>query len=592
MSTIINERIASLRAYMKKVGLQAFIVPSTDAHMSEYIPLHWESRAWISGFTGSSGTIVVTQDKAGLWTDSRYFLQAIGELEGSQITLYKDRIPGTPSIVDWLLSELSEEDNVGIDGKVYSAKEALLLSAKLAKQSLTLIPYHDPFNSIWSDRPALPKNKITVLPDEYTGEPANSKINRILSKVHQAGAESIFVSTLDTIAWIFNIRGSDVPYNPVTVAHAFLSKDQSILFIDKDKVPQMVIDHLTKEKVSIVAYNQVKEFISQINISVCIDSAKISFDIYNTIPSKSQIVDILSPADLLKSMKNEVEAEGFRKAMIRDGVALIRFYMWLEEAVPKGLVTEYNIGLKLKEFRTKQALCEGESFNTIAGYGANAAKNHYHPTENTCLNVIAEGFLLIDSGAQYLDGTTDITRTVSFGEVSEDMKRDYTLVLKGQIGLATAIFPKGTRGSQIDILARAAMWKQGINYLHGTGHGVGHYLNVHEGPHSIRPEENPVTMEIGMIASNEPGIYRDYKYGVRTENLMLTQLEQTSEYGDFYSFETLTLFPIDTKPIIRSMLTDFEVDWLNDYHRKVYKKLSPFLYDNEKNWLQSKTQNF
>ncbi len=590
MENQTNHRIALLRNYMKNKNLQAFIIPSTDAHMSEYIPEYWESRQWISGFTGSAGTVVVTLKKAGLWTDSRYFLQAANELAGSEIALFKDRLPETISIPDWLKSELTDNDRVGIDGNVYSAKEALKLKSELEAEKIALVSDFDPFEEIWTNRPALPKNPVSLLSIEFAGEAAHQKIERVLAEAEKVGADSVWISTLDTIAWLFNIRGCDVPYNPVVVSHAFISRDENILFIDTDKITLTIAESLQKEGMKIVDYSHVAEFLAEAcNLSVCLDSGKLSYRIYNAIAERNWLIDVLSVADMLKSMKNEVEAEGFRRVMVRDGVALTRFFIWLEKAVPEGLVTEYNVGLKLKEFRSKQANFAGESFSTIAGYAANGALNHYHPNAENCLEVKPEGVLLIDSGGQYFDGTTDITRTVAVGPVTEEMKKDYTLVLKGMISLTKVVFPVRTRGSQIDMLARKAMWEHGINYGHGTGHGVGHYLNVHEGPHSIRPEENPVTMRLGMIATNEPGIYRDHKYGIRTENMMLTVPAMTTDYGDFYKFETLSLCYIDTTPVIKEMMTSEELAWLNDYHQRVYDKLSPHLSDEEKAWLKNKT---
>lgn len=591
MGNLINNRITQLRDFMKSNNLQAFIIPSTDAHMSEYIPEYWESRRWISGFTGSAGTVVITLDKAGLWTDSRYFLQATDELSGSEIVLFKDRIPGTISIPDWLLSELADGDRVGIDGNVYSAKDAFSLESKLKESNIKLVPDYDPFEVIWKDRPGLPKNPISVHPLEFAGETASQKVARVLAEAEKAEANGIWISTLDTIAWLFNIRGNDVPYNPVVVSHAYISYSEKILFVDKDKLTLKLAEHLQNEGITIADYNETGDFLKKIcNMQVCLDGSKVSYNLYNAIAERNWVIDTLSVADLLKSMKNDVEAEGFRNVMVRDGVALTHFFMWLEKAVPQGIVTEYNIGLKLEEYRSQQEHFAGESFSTIAGYAANAAINHYHPKAEDCLTVKSEGFLLIDSGGQYLDGTTDVTRTVALGQITEEMKKDYTLVLKGMIGLTRAVFPAGTRGSQIDMLARKAMWEYGINYGHGTGHGVGHYLNVHEGPHSIRPEENPVTIRVGMVASNEPGIYRDHAYGIRTENMMLTVPAMTTGYGDFYKFETLTLCYIDTTPVIKEMMTNEEIEWLNAYHTKVYEKLSPYLPDEAKEWLACKTQ--
>ncbi|MDR2680698.1 MAG: aminopeptidase P family protein [Tannerella sp.] len=590
MENQTNRRLALLRDYMREKNLQAFIVPSTDAHISEYIPEYWESRRWISGFTGSAGTVAVTLDKAGLWTDSRYFLQAGDELAGSEIVLFKDRLPGTVGLTDWIKSELGDGDRTGIDGNVFSAKEALKLKAELEAVNIKLVSDYDPFEEIWSDRPPLPENRVLLHPVELTGEPAGRKIERVLVEAEKVESDSVWISTLDTVAWLFNIRGSDVPYNPVVVSHAFVSRNENILFVNTDKVSPAVAESLAKEGVKIRDYRQTDDFLAKIcNLSVCLDSSKVSFRIYNALSKRNWVVDKLSVADRLKSVKNEVEAAGFRRCMVSDGIALTKFFIWLEKAVPEGVVTEYNIGLKLKELRSEQENFAGESFSTIAGYAANGAINHYHPREDDCLTIRPEGLLLIDSGGQYLNGTTDVTRTVAPGAVTEDMKTDYTLVLKGMIGLSEAVFPAGTRGSQIDMLARKPMWEYGVNYLHGTGHGVGHYLNVHEGPQSIRQEENPVTMLPGMVVTNEPGIYRDHRYGIRTENMMLTTLAMTTGYGDFYRFETLTLCYIDTTPIIREMLTAEEIVWLNEYHQTVYEKLSPHLSEEEKSWLKQKT---
>ncbi|MDR2775745.1 MAG: aminopeptidase P family protein [Tannerella sp.] len=591
MENTINRRIEQLRSYMSDKNLQAFIIPSTDAHMSEYIPEHWETRRWLSGFTGSAGTVVVTLDKAGLWTDSRYFLQAEDELRGSEIILFKDRLPDTINIPDWLTTQLPNGSRAGIDGNVYPAKDALTLQSKLEEKNIALIPDFDPFDTIWLNRPALPKEPVTVHPLEYAGETARQKIERTLAEIENHGTAAVWISAPDTIAWLFNIRGNDVSYNPVTVAHAFLSRKQTALFIDKDKITPEAARHFHNEGVTIADYSEAAGFLEKTHsLRICLDSGKLSFNLYKTIVRHNSAADMPSVADLLKSIKNETETAGFRRVMARDGIALVRFFMWLEKAIPTGEVTEYAVCLKLKELRSRQENFAGESFHTIAGYAANGAINHYHPSEENSAAVKAEGFLLIDSGGQYLDGTTDITRTIAAGVVTEAMKQDYTLVLKGNINLSKAIFPAGTRGSQIDMLARKDMWEHGVNYLHGTGHGVGYYLNVHEGPHSIRPEENPVKLQLGMIVTNEPGIYRNHRYGVRTENMMLVKRAMTTDFGDFYGFETLTLCPIDTTPIIKEMMTDEETAWLNSYHQTVYEKLSPHLSEEEAEWLKNKTE--
>ncbi|SBV99301.1 conserved hypothetical protein [uncultured Dysgonomonas sp.] len=585
----INKRLAALREFMGEKGLHAFIIPSTDSHLSEYPASHWASREWISGFTGSAGTVVVTREKAGLWTDSRYFLQGAKELEGADIELFKEGLPSTPSIEEWLTTELGKGEYVGIDGTVYAAKEAMNLTHKLNMKGLHLISDYDPFSKIWNDRPEIPTNTIFVLPEKYAGEAAHKKIARICDAVEKNGAESLLVASLDTIAWIFNIRGNDVKCNPVAVSYAYISKEETVLFINPKKLTSEISDYLKAEGVTIAEYDKVFDYVSKLKTPICLDANKVTFKLYNTIPDGCRIIDIPSPADLMKSIKNDTEVQGIRNAMERDGVALVHFFMWLEKAVPGGNVTEIMIPEKLVEYRSQQKNFVGESFDTISGYGPNGAIVHYHVSNESSLPVKPEGLLLVDSGAQYFDGTTDITRTLAVGPLTDQMKKDYTMVLKGHINLATAIYPQGTRGSQLDILARKALWDEGLNYLHGTGHGIGHFLNVHEGPQNIRMNENPTTLQPGMVTSNEPGLYRAGQYGIRIENLIRTKHEMTTEFGDFYSFETLTLCPIDTTPIVKEMLTEKEIIWLNEYHKFVYDRLSPLLTEDEKQWLKEKT---
>lgn len=589
MSDRISKRLAALRSYMQNKGLHAFVIPSTDAHLSEYPASHWQAREWISGFTGSAGTVVVTLDKAALWTDSRYFLQVADELDPQRFLLHKEGLPHTPSISEWLDSELDSGAYVGFDGKVYAAREALNLIHQLNQCGLHVIADYDPFDTIWNDRPLIPQNPIYIFSEKYTGESARHKISRICNAVEKTGASSLLVASLDTIAWIFNIRGNDVRCNPVAVSYAIISREKTILFITSSKLPEDVTRYLTEQGVTLAHYNDIYDYTQKLFGTICLNSEKIPYKLYENIPADCKIVDVPSPADWMKSVKNHTEINGFRRAMEKDGIALVRFLMWLEKTVPQGLVSELDIPYKLVELRSKEQGFVGESFATISGYGPNAAIVHYNVTADSSLQLKPEGLLLIDSGGQYLDGTTDITRTIALGVLTKQMKEDYTLVLKGHIGIATAIFPQGTRGSQIDILARKALWDKGLNYLHGTGHGVGHFLNVHEGPQSIRMIENPTSLEIGMVTSNEPGLYRAGKHGVRIENLVLTKKEKTTEFGDFYSFETLTLCPIDKAPIIKEMLTDAEIDWLNTYHKTVYDRLSPWLTTEEKLWLKEKT---
>lgn len=587
----IHERINSLRRFLEEKGLHAFIIPSTDAHLSEYPALHWASREWISGFTGSAGTMVITREKAALWTDSRYFLQASQEIRDTEIELQRDGLPGVPSIDQWLAAELSDGDNVGIDGTVYAAKDAQVLTLKLNKKGLHLIDNYDPFASIWGDRPQIPTNPIFELPAKYSGVKASDKIKMICEKLDEEDADSLLVASLDTIAWIFNIRGNDVKCNPVAVCYAYVSRKETVLFINPKKLTDEMANYLKAEGVILADYEKVFNYVSNLkNTSICLNSSKVSFALYNTINDSCTVIDMPSPADLMKSIKNQTEIEGFRYAMVKDGVALTRFYMWLEKAIPQGNVEEITIVEKLIEYRSQQEHYFGESFDTISGFKGNGAIVHYHVTPESSLKITPESFLLIDSGAQYFDGTTDITRTWALGEVTEQMRKDYTFVLKGHIALSTCRYPQGTRGSQLDVLARQFLWNEGTTYLHGTGHGIGHFLNVHEGPQNIRLEENPTTLQPGMVTSNEPGIYRADQYGIRLENLVLTREDITTEFGAFYNFETLTLCPFDTKPIAKELMTEKEIEWLNDYHQTVYIKLSPYLNDEEKEWLKEKTK--
>lgn len=589
----IPERLAALRHFMEAKKLDAIIIPTTDAHLSEYPPKHWESRKWISGFTGSAGTAVVTKEKAGVWTDSRYFLQAADELKDTGFELFKMGQPGTPDMTDWIIEQTGQSATVGIDGMVYAASDAIALKNRLNAKGISLDSSFDPFTEIRADRPEIPKNRIFILPDDITGESVTSKIGRINARLKKLDADGLIIATLDTIAWTFNLRGNDVEYNPVAVAYAYVSENETVLFIDQVKLTGEVAGFYKERGIKIDDYHKIFEYVSRLpeNSSVCVTGNKINYNLLLTIPASCKIVDVPSPVDLMKSVKNETELKGFRNAMVKDGVALVKFYMWLEKAVPTGEVAETDIEKKLREYRSRQDLFVGESFGTIAGYGTNGAIIHYHASPETCLKLQPEGLLLIDSGAQYKDGTTDITRTIALGEVSKQMKEDYTNVLKGHIALATAIFPEGTRGSQLDILARKTLWNNGLTYWHGTGHGIGHFLNVHEGPQNIRLEENPTPLQPGMVTSNEPGVYRANQYGIRIENMIVTrEYNKTEEFGTFYNFETITLCPIDTRPIAVELLTAEEIKWINNYHKMVYDKLNNHLDKDEKIWLKDKTK--
>lgn len=589
---IISERISKLRLFMKNNNLQAFIIPSSDVHQSEYPPAHWASREWISGFSGSAGSVVVTMHESGLWTDSRYFLQAEEELKGTGIQLFKEGVEGTPSIAQWLLHTLPAGSVVGIDGNVYSAGEVQGLLDVFDRSGLTLNTDSDPFATIWEDRPAIPHDAVFVMPVEVAGKSTAEKVADIRRILQEKNADSLLIASLDTVAWLFNLRGNDVPYNPVFVSFAYVSQSETILFVYPDKLSDEIADDLQKQGVTLAHYDKIIDYISSLSLQrILLQPEKTSYSLYHAVSQHNKIIAETSVADLLKAAKNEVELAGFRAAMVRDGVALVRFFRWLEEAVPQGNVDECMIADKLVEYRSQQQRYVGESFGTIAGYQANGAIVHYHAKRENCKKIHADGFLLIDSGAQYFDGTTDITRTLALGALTEQMKEDYTLVLKGHIALSEAIFPEGTRGAQLDVLARQFLWARGANYLHGTGHGIGHFLNVHEGPQNIRLEENPTALQLGMVVSNEPGVYRAGRYGIRIENLqVVTPSEIDSEFGQFCRFETLTLCPIDTVPIITDLLTPSEIQWLNTYHHKVYEKLSPHLSEVEKEWLRNKTK--
>lgn len=572
---------------MQAEKADAFIIPSTDPHMSEYVAPHWQSREWISGFTGSAGTVVVTRDKAGLWTDSRYFLQAAQQLEGTGITLYKEMLPETPSISEFLCQELEAGSTVGIDGYVFSMLDARQLRKELANKQIELKSMADPMDSIWTDRPALPQAPACIYGTQYAGRTCREKLEDIRQEMKQAGAQALLLPALDEIAWTLNLRGSDVHCNPVVVSYLLIDEEETHYFIEPQKLTPEVKAYLEGNRVTCHAYTDLLPYLRQLKAStLLLTPGKTNQAVSEAVPESCRIVEGASPVALLKAIRNEQEVAGLRKAMQRDGVALVKFLKWLEEAVPDGQETEISVDRKLHELRAAQPLYKGESFDTIAGYGAHAAIVHYEATPETDVPLQPRGFLLLDSGAQYLDGTTDITRTIALGPLTEEEKTDYTLILKGHIDLAMAVFPEGTRGAQLDVLARMPIWQHHMNFLHGTGHGVGHFLNVHEGPQSIRMNENPVALRAGMLTSNEPGVYKAGSHGIRTENLVLTVPAGEGMFGRYLKFETVTLCPICTKGIVRELLTQEEADWLNQYHRTVYEKLSPDLDEDECYWLK------
>ncbi|MCE5332509.1 MAG: aminopeptidase P family protein [Bacteroidales bacterium] len=585
----IKERIILLREAMKKAGISACIIPGTDPHAGEYISEYWKERVWISGFTGSAGTAVVTLDKAGVWTDSRYFLQAADQLEGTGIELMKQGLPETREIIPWLSTELKAGEKVGVNAQMFSVNAYDSMKADLKITGVELISI-DLVAQVWTDRPALPTNPFFVFDTKYAGKTTAEKISALRVEMKKVRTGIFVMSALDDIAWLFNIRGNDVAYNPVVIAYALVEEEKATLFIASEKLTPDTRLYLENEGISVAGYLEIYDALKNITPSkvVLIDGAKLNQSLFEAIPANCEKRNTMSPVFKLKSIKNEVEMAGVRRAMVKDGVALTRFFKWLDENVKTGLLNEVSVDEKLYEFRSQQENFVGESFSTIAGYAAHGAIVHYSATPESASTLKSENIFLLDSGGQYLDGTTDITRTVALGTPTVQQKIDFTLVLKGHIALATAVFPSGTRGSQLDILARKAMWDLGINYGHGTGHGVGHFLNVHEGPQNIRMDENPVVLQEGMFMSNEPGLYRTNQYGIRTENLIHVIPAVKTEFGQFLKFETVTLFPIDKELIDVELMTDAEIEWLNNYHNKVYDAISPKLEEDEREWLSRK----
>lgn len=587
-STVIITRIEELRTVMKSEGIDAFVFPSTDPHNGEYVPEHWKGREFISGFNGSAGTAVVTMDDAALWTDSRYFLQAEEQLAGTGFRLMKLKIEGTPTISQWLGRKLAANGGtvVGIDGMVNSIGTVEALADELrAEGGITLRTNFDPLKVIWKDRPAIPSDMAIVHPQKYAGESAQSKIARIRQALRERHVEGMLVSALDDIAWALNIRGTDVHCNPVVVSYLLITMDSVTLYINSDKLTPVVREHLAANGVMTDEYENVKNGLAGYDgYNILMDPDETCYTLYKAYGDRPKVL-APSPLPSMKIVKNETEIMGYRYAMLRDGIAMVKFLRWLVPAVEEGGVTEVSASDELEAFRAEQSLFKDISFDTIAGYGAHGAIVHYEPTPETDIELKPEGLLLLDSGAQYLDGTTDITRTIALGPVTDEQKHIYTLVLKGHIRLAMAKFPANASGTQLDILAREAMWREGLNYMHGTGHGVGSYLSVHEGQHQIRMEYKPEPLRAGMTVTNEPGLYLAGKFGVRIENTMLITEYMNTEYGRFLKLEPLTLCPIDKTPIDVDMLADEELDYLNDYHAAVFKSLSPYLDDEMTEWL-------
>lgn len=591
----INQRLEKLREVMRREHLSAFIFPSTDAHQSEYVADHWQGRAWILGFNGSAGTAVVTMYSAALWTDSRYFIAAEEQLRGTEFQLMKLKVEGTPTISDWIASELSQNEDecreVGLDGMVNSYNDTMALISDLRKAGgITVRTNFDPLEQIWMNRPAIPENPVEIQSLNFAGETVDDKIQRIRKALREHHADGILVSALDDIAWTLNLRGTDVHCNPVFVSYLLISSDQVSLFVNPKKISSEVKAYLDEHGISLFDYNQVEEGLeSYADYNILLDGDETSFCLWKSVKCQ-EIIAAKSPIPVMKAVKNATEIEGYHRAMLRDGVAMVKFLKWLKPAVEAGGQTEMSIDKKLTSLRAEQNLFRDISFDTIAGYQAHGAIVHYEATPETDAPLLPEGLILIDSGAQYQDGTTDITRTIALGPVTEEMKHVYTLVLKGHIQLELAKFPDGASGTQIDALSRECMWREGYNFLHGTGHGVGSYLNVHEGPHQIRMEWKPTPLRAGMTVTDEPGLYLKGKFGVRIENTLLIKDFVETTFGKFLQMESLTLCPIDTAPIDVDMLLLEEVEWLNAYHREVFEKLSPYLEDEEVGWLAEATK--
>ena len=582
----INQRLAELREVMQREHLAAYIFPSTDPHQSEYVADHWKGREFISGFNGSAGTAVVTMNAAALWTDSRYFLAAEEQLKGTEFLLMKLKIEGTPTIAKWLGKECGPGAEVAIDGSCSSANSVKELIADLRKQGgITLRTNFDPLAQIWHNRPAIPENLVEIYPLEYAGEAAHDKIARIRKALREKHADGMLMAALDDIAWTLNLRGTDVHCNPVFVSYLLISTTTVTLYINKVKLTPEVIAYLKAEGVEVDDYESARKGLKDyFEYNILLDPDEVNYTLFKV--TTREIVEDESPVKRMKTVKNATEIMGFKNAMLKDGIAMVKFLKWLKPAVEAGGQTEISVDQKLTSLRAEQADFRDISFDTIAGYQAHGAIVHYEATPETDIPLKPEGFLLLDSGAQYLDGTTDITRTIALGLLTEEQKRVYTLVLKGHIQIELCKFPSGASGTQIDILAREAMWREGLNYLHGTGHGVGTYLNVHEGPHQFRMEWKPAPLVAGMTITDEPGIYLAGKFGVRIENTLLITPFKETEFGRFLQFESLTLCPIDKEPIIKEMLLQEEIDWLNQYHQRVFDILSPHLSSDDSAWLR------
>lgn len=587
----IIERITSLRSLMQERGIDGYLIYGTDPHLSEYVPEAWQSRKWISGFTGSYGKIVITHERAALWTDSRYFLQAETQLSGTGIEMIKDRQADTISVDQWLKQELNPGSIVALDGLTISTTDANNLEHKLGAKGISLKLNMDLVSLIWKNRPEFSQKPVTDFPVQFAGQSRPEKLSIIRNRLTGYGAEATLICQLDDLAWSFNLRGSEINYNPLFTGYGYIDQQQAILFIGDGKVSIALTNVLEKDGVQVKNYESVFSFLEQLNLgSFYLDPDRINSLIYKSIEKRCNVIDGLSIPTLLKSIKNEVEIAGMRECHVRDGVAMVNFLYWFEQQFRKEKITELSVGEELRKFRSEQTNFMGESFSPIVSFGPHGAIVHYNATPETDIEIMPDGILLFDTGGQYLDGTTDITRTIATGKITSKQQSDFTLVLKGNIQLAKGVFPENTRGYSLDILARKALWNNGLNYGHGTGHGVGHYLCVHEGPMSIRPEYNGEPIRAGQIITNEPGIYREGEYGIRIENVLVCKKEFQSNFGSFLSFDTITMCPIDRKLVDRQLLTDEEITWLNSYHTKVLSELGSRLNPEVQKWLKAQCE--
>ena len=588
----INERVAKLRSLMKEHGIKAYIVNTSDPHQSEYVADHYKARVWISGFTGSAGTVVITQDKAILWTDGRYFIQANKQLEGSEYELFKMGIPGFPTYAEWLNENLNDGDTLGFDGKVFAESAVEKLEKEFDGKDITFIDEYDLVGEIWKDRPALSKAEAFVHEIQYTGKTGQEKIEEVRKEMKKKNASYYILGSLDDIAWTYNVRGRDVSSNPVIISYALISMDKAYLFVDKDKINSKVESFLKDNGIEVVAYDEVANYVANIEktAKVYLDKDRINRWLYKAIPTECKIIDGMNITTKLKGCKNPTEIKNQRNAYIKDGVALVKFFYWLDKSVGNIKVTEMSAQEKLLQFRQEQEGFIEPSFATISAYKANAAMMHYSASETSNAEIKKEGMYLVDSGGQYYDGTTDITRTMVMGPITEEEKRDFTLTLKGHINLLNARFLYGATGHSLDVLSRYPLWQEGIDYKCGTGHGVGFLLNVHEGPHRIASVANTVVLEKGMVVTIEPGVYKEGKHGIRLENVVVVDEDIQTDSGQFMNFETLSFVPLDLEGVDVNLLSENERTWLNNYHKDVYNKLSPYLNEDEKSWLKEETR--